>query len=1674
MATRKIKDAKDLDSNELIYFKGHAKATYLSNGATVEDSIGEVKSDLSTVIDSLEEISENSISLKEVTYSDLVNLVDTNSLIPGKCYRITDYVTTVAGLDLVKSANHPFDIIVTAISSNELSEDAKAILHKGDEYFVKCQLNAWELKYCLDNDTNRFTWADTENGKGVIWYMKDESDNSAYYDFKGVQVREKKDSNDWYYTFSVYYTDTQEDFSVAKYDYNGKGCVNNIIEIQHLKNNYNKVTINYNTIIADARSTDEVVNPENYYWRSIYNHIGKCCSNIKVDKSCTNVKFGNYCSYITFNSASNISFGDQNQYIYFNNMDDTVLGPYISNFKFVKEDGSYANVASSRIESNFNSGYYISIKSAHTLKNLHIKTGVANGKTQTIEIDECGNYTTTIERNKNGDVVIYSENAYDVNEKLDTHIKAFDTLVNGNVSNTIESFSEVVSFLEGVTDNETLSGKLTEINNTKQENLVSGTNIKTINNTSILGSGDISVGTYSTPSSGIPTSDLENTIQTSLDNSNTAYSWGNHATAGYIKTETDPIFSASPAAGIKSTDITNWNSKTSNTGTVTGIKMNGSTIGTSGVVDLGTVITDISSKQDKLTSGTNIKTINNTPILGSGDISIPKGDTGAQGPKGEDGKDGLTPNPNLIHNSNFDIYDESGNVSNWSNALVDDVKIAEYNGLNVFVKKGSHTQYLNMTLIKDQVYTLSCVMKRHVVNGEVQSVANAGFLFGIPNIVDNEGNYVKQWEKISGDFNPGATYENRTNVLLPSASLLTTEWTKNYITFKMSETVQMTHLTMYSSSGVYEISQLKLEVGDQVTPYQKNQNDLKGADGKDGLTANPNIILNSNFDLVDSNNNLTEWYYGTSEKYLLSKSNRVVFDAELVGNSFITVNTKTQSAKAKIDLNINLKVGLQYTLSWQTKWDSSTGDIAVNSMASGIVIPKTLTQSDGSVVEIASKIKKISSKYVDARYSGSNYDICGPYDDANKKQDTTLNKDKWVKHSFTFEITEDLPVFPIWYYVWGYNADNGTTYYFAQPKLELGSEATPYQKAQDDLKGKEGTNGKDGVNGTDGKDGLSPNPNLIRNSNFDLRDNSGQLKFWGNMVGEVVEKGHLGHNYFHFDSSTGSNMFVTNLPMDSGETYTLSFEFNRKDKASSEVGVILFIDTSNGNLGYVNGTCMSKGAESTRYYYNFRGTSGAWERNYITITNNTSNSLNPQMYLWISPSSDTSVSMIKWEASDAPTPYQKNQEDLASLATNSNLLLNTNFDVFEDDGITLKTLTTIAGSIIANGYLGESNSFKNTITRSHLSGESFLSKFSAPKLSIGTTYTLSFKYKSNKPIDEIYGVAILFRDGVLNTRIKSISANSSMWYNNSNGTYSEILFPGTNGKWKEAYITFKYIADGDNLGFTFYSSNQISNNSSSFYESVEVEVSQIKLEVGSSITPYVKNQDDLAGKDGLTAQPNLILNSNFDVYEGGKLKHYDNIHSGTDHPLGGTVVTNGYNGFNSFKTTEGAGGYVFRTVVPITLEKGKVYTISCVAKSTLKDASDKFYTTGFVSYGLNNTNIEQVNYSNVKTSVSSSYINVYFDRNTDWEEKSFSFRYTSDTPTSGFSLYYYLWSEVATSGEISQLKFEVGNQATPYCKHMVDFSDLAAQNMASKGYITETELNNAISSAITNVLNTSV
>lgn len=60
---------------------------------------------------------------------------------------------------------------------------------------------------------------------------------------------------------------------------------------------------------------------------------------------------------------------------------------------------------------------------------------------------------------------------------------------------------------------------------------------------------------------------------------------------GGITTEIDPVFSSSPAGNITNNDISNWNSKTNNIGTVTSVAVNGSTYqpDSNGSVNLGSI-----------------------------------------------------------------------------------------------------------------------------------------------------------------------------------------------------------------------------------------------------------------------------------------------------------------------------------------------------------------------------------------------------------------------------------------------------------------------------------------------------------------------------------------------------------------------------------------------------------------------------------------------------------------------------------------------------------------------------------------------------------------------------------------------------------------------------------------------------------------------------------------------------------------------------------------------------------------------------------------------------------------------------------------------------------------------------------------------------------------------------
>lgn len=224
-----------------------------------------------------------------------------------------------------------------------------------------------------------------------------------------------------------------------------------------------------------------------------------------------------------------------------------------------------------------------------------------------------------------------------ISGKLDTDIfTAYTANTKTEIDNavSVKADSSRVDEIEEVT-----ASALVELHNTKQDILVSGTNIKTINNESILGSGNIVIqgGSGSDYSAGanidISTDNVISvtgiTVPTKLSELTNDEGFVNSGEVetqitnkGYITgyTESDPVFQASAASGISEQDITNWNNKLDSSALTPYY--------TSAQTD--TAISNATSgKQDTLVSGTNIKTINNQSLLGSGNIEIQGGSGGS-------------------------------------------------------------------------------------------------------------------------------------------------------------------------------------------------------------------------------------------------------------------------------------------------------------------------------------------------------------------------------------------------------------------------------------------------------------------------------------------------------------------------------------------------------------------------------------------------------------------------------------------------------------------------------------------------------------------------------------------------------------------------------------------------------------------------------------------------------------------------------------------------------------------------------------------------------------------------------------------------------------------------------------------------------------------------------------
>ena len=87
-------------------------------------------------------------------------------------------------------------------------------------------------------------------------------------------------------------------------------------------------------------------------------------------------------------------------------------------------------------------------------------------------------------------------NDTEISNAISTLRNDFDRLVSGDTTTAIKSFNEVIAFLDGIQDTQDLSSIIAAIEQqiaSKQDTLVSGKNIKTINGYSILGSGNLTI-----------------------------------------------------------------------------------------------------------------------------------------------------------------------------------------------------------------------------------------------------------------------------------------------------------------------------------------------------------------------------------------------------------------------------------------------------------------------------------------------------------------------------------------------------------------------------------------------------------------------------------------------------------------------------------------------------------------------------------------------------------------------------------------------------------------------------------------------------------------------------------------------------------------------------------------------------------------------------------------------------------------------------------------------------------------------------------------------------------------------------------------------------------------------------------------------------------------------------
>ena len=393
-----------------------------------------VDTQVKTVDDKTVALEARTTNAVQITYSELKSLRDAGKLVPGTQYRITDYTCTTSQSG-TKSAGHVFDIIVTADDESTLNEVARAVKHEGDAYFANNDLNAWQIWYCLDNDTTRFNWADSANGKGVIYRMIDEFGNDVPYDFKNIQFYRQ-----WDATKSLWSTISSDNTGVPCYTFSSSGNSSTTSFTDYSLAASNSI---YSNVIKEFISLKQTLNNNCFFGNNChYNSFGGGCYNNTFGSNCSSNSFGNVCSYNSFGNyfnyntfgnscsenvfASNAanpgcarnSFGNSCSYNSFgNDCSSNSFGNSCFYIKFAS-DKSASTIYNYYKNNHFSDGcWYIVFKGAETasssaqVQDYNFAQGLKGTSRAYLTIDGVRNraYETKVAMNSNGELKVYCE-----------------------------------------------------------------------------------------------------------------------------------------------------------------------------------------------------------------------------------------------------------------------------------------------------------------------------------------------------------------------------------------------------------------------------------------------------------------------------------------------------------------------------------------------------------------------------------------------------------------------------------------------------------------------------------------------------------------------------------------------------------------------------------------------------------------------------------------------------------------------------------------------------------------------------------------------------------------------------------------------------------------------------------------------------------------------------------------------------------------------------------------------------------------------------------------------------------------------------------------------------------------------------------------------------------------